>query len=151
MANKLVIKIMQMRRLNKRGDASGFLADNAIYLVLTAVFLVSLLVLLFQQSNGAASWEDFYAKEITKMINLAEPGDEIWINVQKGTEAAFDNGVSLNADIFEFNNERNEICIHFAKKGQSCYFFINDVDVVEKDLKLGVPENVLRIKIGEKS
>ena len=128
-------------KMNKKGeqDIGGLLWDNIIYLILVALFVFGMFAFVQQQRNGAGIWEDYYAKEITKMIELSSAGDEIEINVQKGSEVAKENRVSFS-EIFVFDNVKNEICVKLNIGRKTCYFYNKDVDIINPELKLGVSE-----------
>lgn len=135
--------------MNKKGGIGEELMDNIVYLVLVVLFFSGMLFFVLQQKNGAVSWEGFYAQEIARVVNLAEPGDEILLDVHKGTVIALDNNVRSFSEMFNFDNEKNEICVKLSAR-KTCYNYFNNVDV-EREVKLGVPENVLVLKIKEKS
>jgi hypothetical protein len=122
--------------------------DNIIYLILLVLFLAPAFIFLMGQMNGASVWSDYYAKELTKIINLAEPGDQITINVHKATEIAQKKGLNFN-EIFDFDNPNNQVCVKLSPGKSACYHFFNDVDVIEPQVKLGTPENILIFEIKE--
>ena len=101
--------------------------------------------------DGASVWEEFYAKEIAKIVDEAEPGTEINLDVTKLTEIAFGNGKSTN-EIFLFNNLNNEIVVSLTRGSGTAFNFFNDVDVVEWKVELisgGAETNRLHFKILE--
>lgn len=135
-------------KMNKKGEGFGLLLwENVIYLILLALTIFIVIAFINAQSNGAAVWEDYYAKEIIKVINFANPGEEISIDVQKATRIAKENGVKSYGEIFDFDNLRNEACVKLSAGRKTCYYYSNEVDIIDKDLKLGVPGNVLNFKI----
>tara|TARA_Y100000034_G_C6753031_1_gene334902 strand:- start:372 stop:800 length:429 start_codon:yes stop_codon:yes gene_type:complete len=140
--------------MNRKGQSlGGILTSNVIYLVFAVLFFFILLWFVLSQQGGAAVWEDFYAKEISKMINLAEPGDEITLDVHGATEIAQDNEVRSFSEMFVIDNSENEICVKLSKGRRSCYNYVNDVEV---DLELQLARgdrgdtNVLVLKIKER-
>jgi len=137
--------------MNKKAQIAETLMSNVIYLILLAIFVVGMFAFIWQQSNNAAVWEEYYTKEITKIIDLAKPGDKVTLDVQKATEIALKNNVaSLKSDVFNFNNANNEVCIKLSQGRASCYKYFNDVDVIDRDVQLGIPENVLNFKVVKK-
>jgi hypothetical protein len=123
--------------------------DNIIYLILLVLFLAPAIIFLMGQMNGASVWSDYYAKELTKIINLAEPGDQITINVNKATQISQKNGVQSLNDVFTFDNPNNQVCVKLSPRKSACYHFFNDVDIIEPQIKLGTPENILVFEIKE--
>ncbi len=134
--------------MNKRGTFTELLMDYAIYLILIVFFTLLLLGVIWQQRNGAAVWEEYYAKEIVKVINLAEPGDEISLDVHKGTEIGLRNEIDFS-EMFVVYNSRDEVCVKLSKGRRTCYHYFNDVDIVDFGIKQGVPTNVFNFKVVE--
>ena len=135
--------------MNKGGEIGEQVTDSVIYLILVMLFVAGLIIFVSSQRNGAALWSDIYAKEIAKVINLAEPGDEIHLNIHKATSIALRNDVN-SGEVFEFNNEKSEICIRLNLGRKSCYGYFNNVNVIEPEVELGVPINILSFKIEER-
>ena len=132
--------------MNRKGEKNELVFSTVVYLIFAAAFVFLLGAFVFQQMNGAGVWEDFYAKEIVKVINLAQQGDEINLDIHKGSVIGKKNEVNFN-EMFKIDNEKNEVCVRLSAGRKSCYSFFNDVDVAW-EVKLGVPENVLVLKIG---
>jgi hypothetical protein len=137
--------------MNKKGSEEIALS-YIIYTVLLIVFAVGMFMVVNNHRNGGAVWEDFYAKEVVKMIDNARVGDEIFIDVQKASEIARDNEVPLSS-IFTFNNIKNEVCVKLATR-RGCYSYFNEVDVIpDTDFGLvtsnGKYVNVLHLNITE--
>jgi hypothetical protein len=136
--------------MNKKGGSSNTLQNNVIFIVLGIFFFVILLVFVNSQMNGAKVWEDYYSKEITKMINTAKPGDQITINVQYGTVAAKRNGLELSVEkLFVFDNVNKTVCAKFSPGRMTCYGYFNKVDIANQKLILGGLENYLYFEVKE--
>ncbi len=135
--------------MNKKAESGEIIKDTAVYLILLVLFFAGMVFFVFSQRDGAAVWSDIYAKELVKIINLAESGDEIEIDVQEITGIAIKNEVNLDK-VFSFDNEKKEVCIRLSTGRRSCYSYFNNVDVKNDKVELGVPVNVLSFKI-EKS
>lgn len=137
-------------KMNKKASISEQIMDNLVFLLLAVIFLVGMYLFVSSQKNGAAIWEEFYAKEISKVMNLAQPGDEIILDVHKGTEIANRNKIDLRKETFNFNNEKKEVCVKFNRGKKICYSYFNDVNVSSWRVELAVPDfNALVIKIAE--
>lgn len=111
--------------------ASETLKDNVIYLILLIAFFSLMLLFISSQANGASAWSNYYAKELTKVINSASPGDEIILDVHKATEVARRNEVQSFNEIFTFNNIEKEVCVKLSPGRTSCYSYFNDVDILD--------------------
>jgi hypothetical protein len=141
--------------MNKRAGLGDILLDNVIHLVLLALFLGGMFYFVFSYQNGAAIWEDYYAKEIVKVIDLSDSGDEIFMDVHKASEIAKGNKIASFSEIFSIDNVKDEVCVKLNRGGGTCYSYFNDVDVV-RELKLSAvvnedseAVNLLYLKISE--
>jgi len=115
---------------NKKGKVGDILMDNIIYLVLLIIFFAGMMAFVYTKMNGAAVWEDFYAKEISKTIDTAQVGDVVILDVQKASEIAKSNKVADFEKIFQFDNAKNEVCVQLSTGGKNCYNYFNNVDIV---------------------
>jgi len=141
--------------MNKKGSFGDTLADNAIYLVFALLFFSIMILFVMGQQNGADFWSDFYAKEISKAINLAKVGDEITLDVHKGSVIGKDNGVPSFSEMFMIDNAKQEVCVKLSRGRKNCYNYFNNVIVVDSELVLAGNDkgdkNVLRFRIAERS
>ncbi|MDP1695446.1 MAG: hypothetical protein Q8L29_00860 [archaeon] len=139
-----------MNNMNNRGQIGDILYDNAIYLILVVIFTIGMFMFVWQQSNGAAIYEQYCVSEITRLINMAEAGDKINFDAQIATKIAKSNKVTDFNDIFRFNNGRSEVCVKLSLGRETCMKYYNNVAVMNDELKLGVPQNVLYFEIKER-
>lgn len=144
-------------KMNKRAEIGDVLMDPVIYIILVVVFTAMMFYFVSQYNGAGALWEDYYAKEIVKVVNFANVGDKIQIDVHRATEVAKANNVRSFSEIFKVDNKNNEICVKLNRGRKTCYSYFNDVDIVNLELKLlgGRNEkneevNVLSFGIGEK-
>lgn len=123
--------------------------STVVYMMLTIIFLVGMYLFIRMQMNGASIWSDYYAKELTRIINSAEPNQTIIFDIQKATEVAARNNIPPNKfnEIFSFDNPNNEVCVKLSLGAKTCYKYFNDVDIIFKELKLGEPGNTLVFEI----
>jgi hypothetical protein len=140
-----------MNIFNKKAETEGIdlLTYKLAYILLAVVLLILMSLFIYTKMNSAAIYEDYLTKEISKMINIAEPGDEIRINVQKATAIAQKNEVTSDSEIFQPDNANNQFCVKISKGEKTCHAYFNNVHV-SRELKRGMPENYLIIKINEK-
>ncbi len=138
--------------MNRKATVGDIVMDNIVYLIILIIFFVGMLAFVYSKMNGAAVWEDYYAKEIVKVIDLSKPGDEIVLDVHKATEIAQKNKVDFES-IFKFDNIKNEVCVKLSAGRASCYGYFNNVDVAitsgNKLIFLAEPVNRLHISIKE--
>ncbi|MEK6928475.1 MAG: hypothetical protein AABW65_00780 [Nanoarchaeota archaeon] len=135
--------------MNKKGesDFGEILLDNTVYVILLAIFVFGIFAFVYQLKNGAVIWEDYYAKEVSKVLNFAEKGDNIEIDVQKASEIAGKNRVELS-EMFSF--KENDVCVKLSKIKKTCYVYFNDIKILSSKIKEGTPVNILSIQIGGK-
>jgi hypothetical protein len=136
-----------------RKAGSNLLLGNVVFIVIVLVFLFGMGWYVSDQRSGASFWSDFYAKEISRVINSAESGDEVRLDVQSLMEIARENEVESLSEIFQFDNLGNRVCVSLSKARKSCYWYFNDVDIVDFELELGLGKddgNVLKFGIKER-
>lgn len=135
--------------MNRKAQ-SKILWNNISKLIILILFVAGIYIFISGQLNGAFVWSDEYSKEISKVINLASPGDKIELDVHKATSVALNNEVPLN-EIFSFDNTNNEICVKLSRGRQTCYSYFNNVDIINPQIKLAQPnKNILTFQIAEK-
>lgn len=131
----------------ERKGVIGDLPDTVITIILIVLFAAFLFVFVGQQKNGAGVWEDVYAKEIAQIINLAEPGDEISIDIHYATEIAKKNRYRALESIVKFDNENREVVVKLRDKGETRFSYFNDVEIINPRIEVGVPTNVLKFRV----
>lgn len=137
--------------MNKKGSLPDMSIDNVVYIVLIVLFFILMFYYIDGQREGADLWADYYSKRITNLINIAEPGSEIKINVQKISSIAKDNEIAKLSDMIDVNNEDRRVCVKLSKGRASCSYFYNEVEVRDIKLALAQPDvNIFSFKIGER-
>lgn len=131
--------------MNRKG--SEVWIDAVIYIILLAFFSAGLMLLIGMQQNGAGIWSKYYASEIVKVVNGAEPGDAINLNVHRATEIALKNKVMNDNEIFTFRGNTHEVCVKLSSGKKSCIYYFNDVLITDVKLERGVPGNVLSFNV----
>ena len=89
-------------------------------------------------SDNAAFWEEFYAKEIVRIIDSADPGQEVFLDMTKATALAVSEGVS-KSEIVIFDNVQNRVRVKLTNDGGTHFAFFNDVDIVNWRLEIPSP------------
>ena len=121
-----------MNGFNKRGEAGDNpLEYNVIYIMLFLIILGPTFMFVNSQREGASLWEDFYAKEIARIIDISEPGTEAWLDVTKAVEVAEKRNLQDKEEVFNFNNIENEVIVRLRRDGATGFKFFNNVDVVD--------------------
>ena len=127
--------------MDKRGDTS-IMMDTIMHIVVFILFFLVMFWFVNSYSNGAAFWEDFYAKEIVRVINGAEPGMEFKIDVTPLAVAAFKLNKPIKDTIY-IDNVNNKVVVSSRISTGTSFGFFNDVDVVDWSVEgpSGKPEN----------
>jgi hypothetical protein len=140
--------------MNRKASLGEILMNNAIYIILSVVFFVGMFLFIMMQMNGAQRWSQYYSQEIVKIIESSEPNTTISLDVHKATGIAIDNEIQDINEIFQFDDNRNEVCVKLSQGKKSCYFYFNQVNIINKELKLAqgpkADTNVLIFKITDR-
>lgn len=140
--------------MNSRGDAAG---DNVLtwyvaYFVLLVLFFAGSLYYVTWLQDGAALWEDMYAKEIVRVIERAQPQEEVTLDIHVLTEIALAHGGSMK-DIVRFDNELHRVIVSTRPGLGTSYAYFNDVSVIDDRIETpgAQGKNVLRFVVTERS
>ena len=140
--------------MNKRGEGGEGFGDILLqyigYIVFVILFFAIMFYFVSAQKNGAASWEDFYAKELVRIIDSSDAGETFDINVNKATRIAGKQGI-LASEIFDFDNERNEVSVRLSPGRKTVFSYFNEVDVVAWRVRLAEDgkNNILHFEIAK--
>ena len=116
--------------MKKRGQ---ILVENIIFIILNLIFLAILILFIYSKSGGSAVLEEKYSKQIALMIDSAEPGMTIHLNMEDAIKKAEGNDWDLKKII---SIEGNTVTVKLREKGGYPYSFFNNVDVsVYPDVK----------------
>ena len=126
---------------------SSFLTSNVVYILLTVLFLIFILAVISQNRNGAGVWEDYYAKEIARAVDLTKPGDEVSMDIHYASVIAQKNGFMDFQRMVRFDNAAHEIIVQLRTSGNSHFSYFNDVNITDARVEVGVPTNVLKFKV----
>ncbi len=134
--------------MNRKGV--DLLANEVIYIILFALAISLSFALIYKYTNNASSVQDYYSKEIARVIDSSVPGDNISLNIDKAVSVAEKNGISISSgNSFKFDSANHRVCVLLSKGNPSCYSYFNDVSVVLPDnsIDLGNPDNWIHFSI----
>lgn len=115
--------------MKKRGQ---ILVENIIFIILNLIFLAVLILFIYSKSGGGAVLEEKYSKQIALLIDSAEPGMIIHLNMEDAIKKANENNFKDKI----VNVEGNVVIVKLREKGGYSYSFFNNVDVsVYPDVK----------------
>ncbi|MEM4271863.1 MAG: hypothetical protein QXD13_02140 [Candidatus Pacearchaeota archaeon] len=141
---------MRLKKIGKKGKFGDTLMNNLTYMIVLIVFFAGMMLFIQTKMNGAGVWEDFYAKEIAKVINAAKPGDYVTLDVRSATKIAAKNKIGFE-EIFSFDNDKSDVCVKLSAGGRSCYSYFNQVNIESEGVKLLEPVNVLKFRVEAKT
>lgn len=105
---------------------ANILTENIIFIILNLVFLSILIVFLVSRTGAAAVLEEMHAKQVALMIDAAEPGMTINLDMEKAINIAKKEGIKFS-DVVKIND--NVVTVQLREKGGYSYSFFNDVFV----------------------
>lgn len=137
--------------MNLRGESELLRTKNIVPLIAVLLFFVGALYWVSSYRDHAAFWEDFYAKEIARQINLADSGTVLELDVTKALSIAEKNRKNPQS-LFSIDNDANRVIVSLREGGGRSYRFFNDVEVINENVQLlsgggTSPINHLRLRI----
>ena len=109
------------RMIHKKGN---ILTGNIIFIILNLVFLSILIIFLFSKMGSAIVLEEKYAKQIALILDSAEPGMIIHLNMKDAIKIANKEDRDLNNVI---SVQDNIVKVQLGEKGGYSYSFFNDL------------------------
>lgn len=114
--------------MDKRGEISDYFQWTVVYVLIFAVFFISAFFIISGNLKNAAFWEEFYAKEIARVIDLSESRDVISLDITQATKIAQKNGkdVSKAEELFSFDEIQGTVVVSLRQgTGTSYSYFMN--------------------------
>jgi len=112
-------------RILPNSNKANILTQNIIFIILNLVFLSILVIFLFSKMGNAAVLEEKYAKQIALILDSAEPGMIISLNMRDAIKIANKENQDLDNIISIYDNV---IKVQLKEKGGYSYSFFNDID-----------------------
>lgn len=130
-------------RWDKRAESISF--ETTIFIILNVVFVVLILIFVNSSGKGAFIYEEMYAKQIALLIDNAEPGMTLGLDIAKAVELAEENGVAREKTIV-INKEEGRVEVSLSEKGGHSFEYFSDYDV---DLSFTGDHLFMKIKEAE--
>lgn len=127
-----------------RKGESKLLSSNFLFLVALVLAAVGILLWLGSYRNHAAFWEDYYAKEIARQIDLADSGSIVELDLTQALVVATRNHKDPYS-LVSIDNEHNRVIVSLREGGARSFMFFSDVEVVNEGIRL--PENRIRLRL----
>jgi len=115
--------------LFKRKRASVDLGmENLVYILLVVIFAGFMIWVIQRPASGVSAYEQIYSKQIAMMIDKAEPGMEIQMDLYDIYK--FSKRNNFDGNWVSIDNGENKVTVKLTiGEGYSFYYF-KDVDVV---------------------
>lgn len=126
--------------MNKKGDGAELLRYNIIFFALEALVFIIMFVWIVGFQDNIALKEDFYSKELTRIIDSAVEGKEASFLVTELVEQADSNKVQ-RSDIFTFDNVNNRVTVKLSPRSGTSFGFFKDVNVIYLGIEPGTEED----------
>ena len=137
--------------MQRRGD-THIILDSIIHIVIFILFFSGMFWFVTSYNDGAVLWEDFYAKQIANLINNAEPGMEIKVDVTRISGIAIKRGKDVKR-IVDIDNVNNRVIVDLRNKKGASFAYFNNVDIIDwkvVQLSGGATTNRFEFKVIEK-
>ena len=115
-----------MIKLRKKGN---ILTENIIFIILNLIFISILILFLFSKVGAAAVLEEKYAKQIALIIDSAEPGMVIHLNMEDAIKKAEKEGLDIRRLV---TIQNNIVTVRLQEGSGYSYSFFNDVEATPK-------------------
>ena len=129
--------------MNKKGVDN--LIMNIVFILLVLVFGAIMIFSVTRAGSQSTLYEQIYAKQIALIINKAQPGMEIEVDIFNAYSLAKKNRFSGN--IVSIDNNENKVNVKLVDGKGYNYYYFNDVDVV---WNLDKEKRVISLKIVER-
>ena len=113
--------------MNKRGIT--LLLENIIFIILNLVFIAILIFFLVSKSGSPAVLEEKYAKEIALVLDSAQPGMMITLNMADAISAAQASLGKNNVNDSIVTFSQNVVTVKLRDTGGYSYSFFNNVTI----------------------
>jgi len=113
-----------MLKKGKRGD-TDILIQNVIFIVLNIAYGFILLFFVFTKTGDAAVLEEKYSKQIALLIDAAEPGMSIHLNMEDALDIAEKKNILTN-EIVKITG--NIVTVKLENGRGHSYTFFNDAE-----------------------
>lgn len=101
------------------------LTENLIFIILNIVFFSILATFIVIKTNDSSLMEEDYAKKIALILDSAEPGMNVSLNMQNAVDEA--KKEKYTGKIVEITG--NLVTVKVSQKGGYSYSFFNDVSL----------------------
>jgi hypothetical protein len=122
----------------KKGDAEEVSWPQVIFLVLVIAFMAVFFIFAKDSLTGSLIQEEVYAKKIALMINSAQPGTDLLIDITSLKKIAIKNGVSEDLQNRTITLNNNAVLVSTRSGGKAyVYSYYSDYNISGKMNPIG--------------
>jgi hypothetical protein len=111
--------------MKKKGEA--FLEYNLVFMILVVIFLVFGVLLIVRYESYTAFYEQVYAKQLALVIDKAEPGMTMEIDITPLMNSATKNRFS--GTVVNIDNNEQTVSVHLIEGTGYSHQYFNDVAI----------------------
>lgn len=134
--------------MNKQGAEQ--VIETVVFMLLVFLFAAGMYYFVYSQKEGASVQSDFYAKELSQLLNNAHENDQIILDAQSAVAAASKSKITDPKEMFNFDNLNKQVCVKLSPGRKSCYGYFNNVEILNWNIYPGASGAVLIVKVGAK-
>lgn len=117
----------------KRGKRGEILIGTIVFIILNFIYLSLLIIFISRYSGGTSVLEETYAKQIALIVDSAQPGTFVFLDMKTGFDESRDRNFPLESIV---SIEGNEVRVKLNEQSPGqVYRFFNDISVNEPILR----------------
>jgi len=113
--------------MEKRG-IGGPLMDNLVYILFVVVFLMMMFLGVARAGSSSTLYEQVYAKQIALVIDKAEPGIEVELDIYDLYNFARKN--KFNGEVVKIDNSKNKVSVKVVDGEGYDFYYFKDINIV---------------------
>jgi hypothetical protein len=127
----------RLNMLNKKADS--IILETTIFLVLNTVFIVLLLLFVYSSSNAAFVYEQVYAKQIALLIDNAEPGMSVGLDMGELVKIAQKNKKPIDK-IVSIDEKENKVIVSLSNRAGHSFQYFSDynIELIQNQNRLSI-------------
>jgi hypothetical protein len=125
----------ELRMKNKKAELTTM---TVIFFILNLVFFVSMFVFVQKADDNALVYEQAYSKQIALLIDNAEPGSVILLDVKELVDIS---NKKDSKEIFKVDNNENKVSVSLTGTGYSYQYF------TDSEVELELNQGTLKISV----
>lgn len=104
-------------------NKKGMVLENIVFIVLNIVFVVVMILYISNNMNGRPVYEQMYAKKLAFMIDEANPGTKIFVDMSE----AFKLALKEKKEVIKLSNKR--VNVNLGRSGGYNYPYFSSLNI----------------------